>query len=78
MRARHTVETSKLRKVFFSEINQSEITDLLGDLREMILRGLSKLLEFRETLNICDEDYYNLTALSYAQFEDVVNRHVLN
>lgn len=65
-------------KFFFSEINQSEITDLLGDLREMILRGLSKLLEFRETLNICDEDYYNLTALSYAQFEDVVNRHVLN
>lgn len=44
-RAGHEVEMSKLRNVS-SEINQSEITDLLTDLRERRLQGFSEKLDF--------------------------------
>lgn len=70
LQAGNEVKTSKLRKVS-SVINQSEITVLLRDLRERILEGFSKKLDFRETLN-------NLIGLSYDQFEDSVNRYILN
>lgn len=70
LQAGNEVKTSKLRKVS-SVINQSEITVLLRDLRERILEGFSKKLDFRETLN-------NLIGLSYDQFEDSVSRYILN
>lgn len=39
-----------------------------------ILNGFSKKLDFRNlnTINVCNEDYYNLTGLSYDQFKDLV------
>lgn len=56
-----------------SKINRIEITDLFSDLRERILQGFFTKLDFRKTLNICDEDYYNLTGVLYDQFEDLVS-----
>lgn len=64
----HEVETS-----VSSEINRIKITDLFSDLRERILQGFFTKLDFRKTINMCDEDYYNLTGLLCDQFEDLVS-----
>jgi hypothetical protein len=62
-----------LHRKVTSEINETEITHLLSDLRGRILQGFSKKLDFGKTFNMCDEDYHNLTCLSCNQFEDLVS-----
>lgn len=61
-----------LNKFSLNAIKMKSQNDLLSDMMERILQGNCKL-EFRKTVNVCSENYYNLTILSYDQFEDLVS-----
>lgn len=61
-----------LNKFSLNAIKMKSQNDLLSDMMERILQGNCKL-EFRKTVNVCSENYYNLTVLSYDQFEDLVS-----
>lgn len=61
-----------LNKFPLNAIKMKSQNDLLSDMMERILQGNCKL-EFRKTVNVCSENYYNLTVLSYDQFEDLVS-----
>lgn len=37
------------------------------------MQGFFKKLDFGKTINVCNEYHYNLTGLSYEQFEDLFN-----
>lgn len=67
----HDIDTFKHRSVS-SEVNQNEITYftyLFRNISGRILQGFPKKLDFRnyKTINVCNDDYYNLMGLSCDQ-----------
>lgn len=47
-----------------SEFNQNNITDKLSYMRERKLQAFFKKYDFRKTINVCNEEFYNLMGLS--------------
>lgn len=45
-----------------SELNQNKITDKLSYMRERILQAFFKNHDFRKTINVVNEEFYNLMA----------------
>lgn len=71
LRVGHDIDTFKHRTVS-SEVNQNEITYftyLFRDISGRILQGFSKKIDFRnfKTINVSNEDYYNLMGVSCDQ-----------